>query len=504
MNCHPRMSYCGAITGAAGAAIGAGSVLCLGSTLGSIAGLLAGAAIGGLAIGLAASRLLHDATACLAALGADEADHSPGARETDADRPVPVLGSAAFDAWVAHLYDLLAHLRRVQSEYAGAERLVRRLGETMNGPGGSKEYTGRSESGADGAAQPLLSFLDQFRQSAAQINRDLSALDEANERVASGAHDQSEAVSRTTTSVEALSDRIDRISHNAGEAADACERARQEAQQGLEQVHSVIEGMDRVLARIEANGRKVRRLEDRSTEIGVIVELIRGISSRTDMLALNATIESIRAGEHGRGFAIVAEEIRKLAERAATATREIGTLVEAIQADTQESIRALGEEQAETQRESQRIRETGSSLARISQVVEKSARLVEGISRSTNDQVVTTQELVRAMQRISDVTQQTQERTTQSRGLISTLNQSCEPWQRLAAVDPNRGDIASKLASAGLPMPEGSSQSGAGLPALSSNESSRVVSSPSVWPPRGSSRVRHDPGRNGVGSERSR
>ena len=136
---------------------------------------------------------------------------------------------------------------------------------------------------------------------------------------------------------------------HAGEAADACERARHEAHQGLDQVHSVIEGMDRLLTRIEANGRKVRRLEDRSTEIGVIVDLIRGISSRTDMLALNATIESIRAGEHGRGFAVIAEEIRKLAERTAGATREIGTLVEAIQADAQESIRALGEEQAQMQ-----------------------------------------------------------------------------------------------------------------------------------------------------------
>ena len=99
-----------------------------------------------------------------------------------------------------------------------------------------------------------------------------------------------------------------------------------------------------------------------SNEIGIIVELIRGISSRTDMLALNATIESVRAGEHGRGFAVVADEIRKLAERTATATREIGTIVEAIQADTHESIRALSEEQAEMKHESERVRETGSAL----------------------------------------------------------------------------------------------------------------------------------------------
>ena len=183
----------------------------------------------------------------------------------------------------------------------------------------------------------------------------------------------------------------------------------------MEQVQRVIEGMDRLRAQIEINGRKARRLGDRSVEIGTIVELIRGISSRTDMLALNATIESVRAGEHGRGFAVVAEEIRKLSERTAAATRDIGTLVEAIQADTHESIRALSEEQSEMERESQRVRETGEALERISEVAAHSAQLVDGISRSSNDQVLSAQELVRAMQRISDVSHLTLERSAQSR-----------------------------------------------------------------------------------------
>ena len=260
--------------------------------------------------------------------------------------------------------------------------------------------------------------------------------------MASGALDQSETVSQTTTTVEALSDKIDRISQNAENATEACERTRREARQGLEQVHQVIEGMERLRSQIEVNGRKARRLGDRSVEIGTIVELIRGISSRTDMLALNATIESVRAGEHGRGFAVVAEEIRKLAERTATATRDIGSLVEAIQADTHESIRALGEEQAEMEQEAQRVREAGAALERISQVAEHSAQLVDGISRSTNDQVVAAQALVRAMQRISDVSHLTLERSTQSRESIRSLASLCERLAPVSSPDLLKGNLS--------------------------------------------------------------
>jgi twitching motility protein PilJ len=254
--------------------------------------------------------------------------------------------------------------------------------------------------------------------------------------------------------------------------------------------------MDQLLTRIEANGRKVRRLEERSIEIGAIVEQIRGISGRTDMLALNASIESMRAGEHGRGFAVIAEEIRKLADRTAGATREVGALVEAIQADAQESLQALGEEQSQMQAESQRLRETGCSLDRISQVAERSARLVEGISRSTRDQVQATQDLVRAMQRISDVAQQTQERTGQARAFIRALKQSCGPWRRLAAADP-------LLPPAGEPA-GASPRATEGPQRRSLREDGPAPVGPSSLPARAPGPPRHSPAREGVEGERSR
>jgi methyl-accepting chemotaxis protein len=481
-----------------GAILAAGSARGLRPELGWAIGLLAGGAVGGVGSWLTARRLLRDATACLAAVGDDGDGPEAGGSRPDGDRPVRVLGSEAFDAWIAHLHEIVDQSRHAEAEHAGAQRLARQLRAAMTGPGDVNGPSGRWEPDPEGTAQSLRILLAQFRQTAMPINRDISALEEANERVASGAQDQSEAVSRTATSVEALSDRIDRIAHHAAEAADACERARHEAHQGLDQVHSVIDGMDRLLTGIEANGRKVRRLEDRSTEIGVIVDLIRGISGRTDMLALNATIESIRAGEHGRGFAVIAEEIRKLAERTAGATREIGTLVEAIQADAQESIQALGEGQAQMQGESQRLRETGCSLERISQVAERSARLVEGISRSTKDQVQTTQDLVRAMQRISEVTHQTEERTTQARSFIRALKQSCEPWQRLADADPGP-DAAGAPKGAGHRGLEGS-------PRSSIREDGPALVFPSAPSVRGAGATRRVPDGKGKGveSERSR
>jgi methyl-accepting chemotaxis protein len=440
-----RALVIGAATGALGASIALATATWLGHELGAALGLVFASGLGA-AGALTASRILEHAVWRYLS-STDSNQFGLPVAELDA------VGAGELDGVFGMVRESLKRSRELEAQWQDVGAEAHAIWSAIHSKATNPPPTPETPA-------CITSLLEMFRQTAHTLVRYASTLEDGNERMASGALDQTETVSRTTSTVEDLSDKIDRISQNAENATEACDRTRQEARRGLEQVHQVIEGMERLRAQIDINGRKARRLGDRSVEIGTIVELIRGISSRTDMLALNATIESVRAGEHGRGFAVVAEEIRKLSERTAAATRDIGTLVEAIQADTHESIRALGEEQNEMEKEAQRVREAGSALERISQVAEHSAHLVDGISKSTNDQVAAAQELVRAMQRISDVSHLTLERTTQSRESIRGLASWCERLAPLSATDLLivKRDVAEPLFTSGSSLSTHSSR----------------------------------------------
>src|SRR5262249_54720340 len=143
----------------------------------------------------------------------------------------------------------LARSERFQAESEAIERLARTFSATLPPPADDAHSCSRMRLGVAG-------LYERLREFAATLVHGTGSLESVNERMASGAVDQSETVTRTTTTVEALSDKIDRISQHAEDAAEACEKSRQEACRGLEQVHSVIEGMDRLRKQVETNGRK--------------------------------------------------------------------------------------------------------------------------------------------------------------------------------------------------------------------------------------------------------
>lgn len=257
------------------------------------------------------------------------------------------------------------------------------------------------------------------------IQRILSLAEEISRRThetTSGAEEQSNAVAGTTAAVENMANNVDTVTRHANSATKAGNDACASAVRGKELIHDLVRGMDRIRVHVEAAEKRMLALGERSQEIGSIVEAISEISARTDMLALNASIESVRAGEHGRGFAIVADEVRKLAEQTAGAAHEVTTLIESMQVETQDSIATMADERAQVEAEVTRVHEAGATLENISETIGTSASLVTEISVTTANQLRGAHEIVQAMQHVSDVAQGIRQRADDVRQTTMALS----------------------------------------------------------------------------------
>lgn len=322
---------------------------------------------------------------------------------SDADAPVRLVGIEEFD----HLTE---QMRARASRWADAAMSAKKQAQELDrlldsldrrAAGSEQERVGtavtrlqRTLAGLFLAAQ---TDFDQILHDTAEIQR-------STEDIAAGTEDQSEAVNRTTTYVEQLSLQFDSVAQNANSARTAAVNARELAASAKVMVENHLKRIEGLRSRVEDSERKLKALGERSQAINAIVGTIGAISSRTDLLALNASIESIRAGEQGRGFSVVADEVRKLAEQAALATREISGLIETIQSETEESIQAMAEQRKDVCEETQRMAVTKEQLDRIAATCEASGSGIQEISRLAAQQLHLTQDLVVAVERISDVT----------------------------------------------------------------------------------------------------
>jgi methyl-accepting chemotaxis protein len=183
--------------------------------------------------------------------------------------------------------------------------------------------------------------------------------------VAKGAQEQAAAVGRASAVTTQISAAIQGVAGNAQAVTRDAHSAAEAAKEGTKTVNATIRGMESIKAKVGVSAAKVQEMGQRSTEIGAIVETIEDIASQTNLLALNAAIEAARAGEHGKGFAVVADEVRKLAERAGAATKEIGVLIRGIQGTVSEAVAAMGEGAREVETGVARANEAGQVLVTI-------------------------------------------------------------------------------------------------------------------------------------------
>jgi twitching motility protein PilJ len=232
---------------------------------------------------------------------------------------------------------------------------------------------------------------------------------------------QSKEIEDTTSQVLQVSRSISEVSSTAEEGARVAQRSLAAADKGRLAVQNSISGMNDIREQIQETSKRIKRLGESSQEIGEIVELISDITEQTNVLALNAAIQAASAGEAGRGFSVVAEEVQRLAERSGEATKQIGAIVKTIQADTQDAVAAM-EKSTQGVVEGAKLSDAaGQALSEIDFVTKNLAQLIHQISQATQTQASATTKVAQSMQDILEITRQTTRGTQQAAGSIRDL-----------------------------------------------------------------------------------
>ena len=236
------------------------------------------------------------------------------------------------------------------------------------------------------------------------------------------AQKQSENIEETTIAVLGIAESIGNVSKSAAESAQVAKRSLAAAEKGAVAVRDSSVGMNEIRTHIQETAKRIKRLGENSQEIGEIVGLISDLTEMTNVLALNAAIQAASAGDAGRGFTVVAQEVQRLAERSAEATKQISALVKTTQSDTQEAVAAMEKSTFEVVEGGKLSDATGQALEEIEQVTNNLAQLIAGISDATHAQAQAADQVVKNMEEILKITRQTTNGTTQTTTSVKQIS----------------------------------------------------------------------------------
>lgn len=261
-----------------------------------------------------------------------------------------------------------------------------------------------------------------------RINDAASRVTIATESAQKTSNELLDATERQTREIEQAGDTVQRMaqsmttsSERALESAQVARKSRDAARKGTNAVENTIKGMQGIREQIQETSKRIKRLGESSQEIGEIVELISDITEQTNVLALNAAIQAASAGEAGRGFTVVAEEVQRLAERSAEATKQIAAIVKTIQTDTKDAVGAMESATRDVVDGAQLSDAAGQALAEIDEVSTETARLIEQISTEIQQQAATAGRVANTMKDILAITEQTTRGTEQTAVSIGEL-----------------------------------------------------------------------------------
>ena len=297
----------------------------------------------------------------------------------------------------------------------------------------TEDITGAIADSVNYTVEELRQLVGNVQNTATRVAQTTAQVDATSTELLAASTEQLREIRETGRSILDMAGRINEVSTQAQESAAVARQSLQAAESGLQAVQNTIGGMNAIRDQIQETSKRIKRLGESSQEIGEITELISDITEQTNVLALNAAIQAASAGEAGRGFSVVAEEVQRLAERSADATRQIAALVKAIQTDTQDAVAAM-ERSTQGVVEGARLSDSaGTALAEIDRVTRRLAELIEQISSSTSREAVLANEAADNIQHIFAVTEQAGEGTRATAQQVRELAQVAEELRQSVA-----------------------------------------------------------------------
>ena len=269
-------------------------------------------------------------------------------------------------------------------------------------------------------------LLKQVRESAERVNMSAGTLRDGAGRMAGTAKQQADESTKTLNAVEQLASSMRQVSATAGASSESANQVLQATERGRVAVQETVQDMQSIRSSVQRMSKQVKALGDRSLEISQIVSTIRDIASQTNLLALNAAIEAAGAGEAGARFAVVADQVRKLAESSTGATREIADLVKVIQMETQEAVVAMEHETQAVEAGSASALRTGEVFQEISGIAQRSSELAQTIASAAVSQTASTDQVGRSIKEFAGGTLETQKATDSARVTVEDMAKLAE------------------------------------------------------------------------------
>ncbi|TSK06719.1 MAG: HAMP domain-containing protein [Geobacter sp.] len=325
---------------------------------------------------------------------------------------------------IASITRPLAHAKLVTAEIA-AGNLTKRIKT------GSRDEIGDICDSINNIVVNLHEVLSRVSQNTAQVASASTELSCAAEQMAAGAAQVAGQAGTVATASEEMAATSNEIALSCTQAAEGSKQANNAAEAGADVVKETVQGMNQIAEQVRASAVTVGDLGKKSEQIGAIVNTINDIADQTNLLALNAAIEAARAGEQGRGFAVVADEVRALAQRTSSATREIGEMIKAVQQQTRGAIGAMQSGVTRVEEGTAEAAKSGAALEEILQQIGSVTVQVNQIATAAEEQTATTVEISNNIQNINEVVQDTAKNAQESAASAALLSRLAEEQQKL-------------------------------------------------------------------------